>query len=217
MTEILSAHRKEIKIILDAALKFSCSAQPWRGEYLKGLVLKIEEALSAEKENVCRSMLQNCRKIIKEWDINTLKQEQEKQDLYTSPEDNNICMDIAEYLEQEKALFKNRHGAEESLPGQPDYPVPKGEAEEGDKNGIWEQYRRWSETEISAWDELCSDYLARIRFSENLDFSEYVSETWGPYNTKFNIIKALELLKEFDREWLESYLMLYSSIGKEQL
>ncbi len=217
MTEILSDQEKEIKFILDAALKFSCSAQPWRGEYLKGIVLKIEEALSAEKENVFRSLLQTCHKIIKEWDINTLKQDQKKQDLCTCTEDNNICKDIAEYLEQGKAFLKNLPGAEESLPGQPDYPVPKEEAEEGDKNGIWEQYRRWSETEISAWDELCSDYLVRIRFSENLDFSEYVSETWGPYNTKFNIIKALELLKGFDREWLESYLMLYSSIGKEQL
>ena len=214
MTSDSTEYQKEIQGILAAAEEHSGSAMPWRGEYLKNLGHRADEALANGKEHVAESIIQTCQKAIDGWDVEILPHNDHK-DLFEKSSDDEVSFGtIAEYLESQKKYCINSQRAGRIFS---DYLLEDSHGDGPDsvtQDGLWDRYCKWSEKEISVWDDLCTEYLTRIRFSRNLDFSEHLRETWGPYNTQFIIIKALERLKDFDREWLESYLMLYSSISK---
>ena len=199
-------YSEEIREICDIADLFLRSEQPWRYEYLKSLVHKADEALSAENEKAADLIVRKCRKIIDEWEVEIPQDNEEDQVPDTHLEEKIINTTLTAYLETEKEHYSNisKAGKDFSDHFKPD--------RQEDEQEPWSRYRRWSEMETSAWDKLCSEYLARIGFSQNLDFSEHLSDSWGPYNTKFNVITALERIRRIDSEWLESYLMLYDSL-----
>ncbi len=190
------------------------SAHPWRAEYLKSIANRAQEFSSAGKDSVAKMLIYRLKNTSEKWKLNEIPPQDEISEETCSTVDSDINKTVADYLRAQKKHYSATHKNNTWFSKLCNADIADPDAKTNEPGEIWDRYMRWSMQETEAWDCLCSDSISRIRFTQLLDFSDYLSETWGPYNTKFNIIEALKRLKNFDQPWLESYLILYESLQK---
>ncbi len=205
----------EIGRILHMADMALSSAHPWRAEYLKRMADRARELISAGHIRAATELLDRLKRALEQWDLNEPDRKIERSDIacntaqtvQSEVEDN-----IVEYLKIQKEQYANVCKDNQTLSQLCKANIAGSDTRPKESEEVWNVYRQWSLLETEAWDLLCSEALVRIRVSQYLDFSDHLSEAWGPYNTKYNIIEALKRLNAFDQTWLESYLILYESL-----
>ena len=204
--------KDQIRAIFHKADTVAFSHNPWRAEYLKGLALGARELLSKGEEKAAAILIERSGKMAEKWYPDEPPRNPDNSDESPDRPASDIHKKIAEYLDTQGKLPPNFHNQTKNFAGMSDENIKNYDPSADIEGRIWDAYRACSILEAGKWDERCSQLLGRVRITQNLDFSEYLSDTWGPYNTKFNILNALKCLKKFDQEWLESYLMLYDSL-----
>ncbi len=178
--------QQEITWLQQAADAALCSDHPWRAAYINTLTERIQDFLSSGKTEIAKALVKKLKKTIDQWPPEKTEIQEDKRD----PENPKVKQAIADYLKS-----RNR-------------PLPE------DPKSLWETYHDISLNETKEWDARCVETLCRIRISQFLDFSDQESESWGPYNTRYNVMEAFKRLTRFNQQWLESYLLLYESFQR---
>ena len=178
--------QQEIARLQQTADTALCPDYPWRAAYINTLTEQIHDLLSKGATETAAALYQNLKKTIDQWSIEKTEIPEDKR----NSQNLKVNQVIANYL-------KSRN---EPLPADP--------------NNLWETYRNTSLNKTKEWDTHCIETLSRIRISQFLDFSDQESESWGPYNTRYNVMEAFKRLTVYNQEWLESYLLLYASFQR---